>query len=67
MSSSNINISKDSTTKRKRRRLKKQIREAIITLIVGTIGAIVLNALIIGAAIQETDKLETMAVQEADR
>ena len=51
----------------KRRRLKKSIRETIVTLTVSLIGGAILAAMFFGAAIQEQDKLATMAVAEVAR
>lgn len=51
----------------KRRRLKKSIREMIVTVAVSLIGGAILAAMFFGAAIQEQDKLATMAVAEVAR
>lgn len=40
-----------------KRRLKKSIREVLQVILVGTIGAIALVGLFIGAVIQESEKL----------
>ena len=48
----------------KRRRLKKSIREMIVTVAVSLIGGAILAAMFFGAAIQEQDKLAMMAVAE---
>ena len=51
----------------KRRRLKKNIREAILTLVASLVGGAILAAMFFGAAIQEQDKLAMMAVAEVAR
>ena len=56
-------IRKNSNTK-KRRRLRRTIRQFIISAFIITIGAIALAAMFFGAAIQEQDKLAVMAVAE---
>ena len=40
-----------------KRRLKKSIREAITVILIGTIGAVMLIAMFIGAVLQESEKL----------
>ena len=40
-----------------KRRLKKSIREVLQVILVGTIGAVMLIAMFIGAVIQESEKL----------
>ena len=45
------------STTRRRRKLRKEIREAIMVTLIGTIGAIALCAAFIGAVIQESEKL----------
>lgn len=49
-----------------KRRLKKSIRETLIVIVAGTIGAVCLLAMLIGAAIQTNERLEVMAM-EVDR
>ena len=56
-------IKRNSNTK-KRRRLRRSIRQFIISTFIITIGAIALAAMFFGAAIQEQDKLAVMAVAE---
>lgn len=56
------NIHRKNSTKK--RRLKKSIREMIVTITVSLIGGAILAAMFFGAAIQEQDKLATMAVAE---
>lgn len=56
-------IRKNSNTK-KRRRLRRTIRQFIISAFIITIGAIALAAMFFGAAIQEQDKLAVMAMAE---
>ena len=58
-------IRKNSNTKKRRRlRLRRSIRQFIISTFIITIGAIALAAMFFGAAIQEQDKLAVMAVAE---
>ena len=45
-------------------RLKKSIREAIIVTVCSLIGAVLLVSLVIGASIQEQDKLAVMCAAE---
>ena len=59
------NIHRKNSTKK--RRLKKSIRSAILTLTVSLIGGAILAAMFFGAAIQEQDKLATMEVAEVAR
>ena len=40
-----------------KRRLKKSIREVLQVILVGTIGAVMLIAMFIGAVLQESEKL----------
>ena len=56
-------IKRNSNTK-KRRRLRRSIRQFIISAFIITIGAIALAAMFFGAAIQEQDKLAVMAMAE---
>lgn len=56
------NIHRKNSTKK--RRLKKSIREMIVTFTVSLIGGAILAAMFFGAAIQEQDKLAMMAVAE---
>ena len=48
----------------RRRRLKKPIREALTIMLIGTIGAIALVGLFIGAVIQESEKLCPVTAEE---
>lgn len=50
----------------KKRRLKKSIKESLMVVLFGTIGAMALIAMFIGAAIQEQTRLE-METQEVER
>lgn len=49
--------SRGHSTTRRRRRLRKEIRETIICFTIATIGAIALVGMFIGAVIQESEKL----------
>lgn len=50
----------------KKRRLKKNIREALQVIVIGTIGAALLVGIWIGSVIQTSERLSEMAV-EVDR
>lgn len=50
-------ISRGHYTTRRRRKLRKEIKESITIMLIGTIGAIALVGLFIGAVIQESEKL----------
>ena len=56
-----------SNTRRRKRRLRKNIREAIQICLIGAIGSIALAALFFGAVVQEASKLEIMGVAEVAR
>lgn len=45
------------STTRRRRKLRKEIRETIICFTIATIGAVALVGMFIGAVIQESEKL----------
>ncbi len=47
-----------------RKRLKKSIREAILTVLIGTIGGIAIVGMIFGAAIQHQDRSVALATME---
>lgn len=49
--------SRGHSTTRRRRRLRKEIRETIICFTIATIGAVALVGMFIGAVIQESEKL----------
>ena len=53
-----------SNTRRRKRRLRKNIREAIQVVLIGLIGAVALAALFFGASFQEQEKLAVMASAE---
>ena len=61
------NVRVHSNTRRRKRRLRKNIREAIQICLIGTVGSIALAALFFGAVVQEASKLETLAVAEVAR
>ena len=67
MSRSKKNVRVHSNTRRRKRRLRKNIREAIQICLIGVIGSVALAALFFGAVVQEASKLETMAVAEVAR
>ena len=52
-----LNSSRGHFTTRRRRILRKEIRETIICFTIATIGAVALVGMFIGAVIQESEKL----------
>ena len=58
-------ISRAHSSTRRRRRLRKNIREAIQFCLIGAIGSIALAALFFSASIQEQDRLTIMAAEVA--
>lgn len=54
---SKFKTSRGHFTTRRRRKLRKEIRKVIISILIGTIGAIALVGMFIGAVIQESEKL----------
>lgn len=56
-----------STTRRRKRRLRKNIREAIQICLVTLIGSVAIAALFFGAVVQESCKLEAMTSAEVTR
>lgn len=50
-------------TTKKRRRLKKSIREKIMIVLVGTIGALIFTGMWIGSVIQTADRLAEMPAE----
>lgn len=56
------NFHRNHTTK-KRRRLRKEIRNAIEFILVTVIGAVVISAMVFGASFQEQDRLAIMAAE----
>ena len=62
--STKTRFSRANSSTRRRRRLRKNIREAIQICLIGAIGSVALAALFFGAVVQEASKLETMAVAE---
>ena len=67
MSHSKKNVRVHSNTNRRKRRLRKNIREAIQICLIGVIGSVALAALFFGASIQEQDRLTVMAACEVSR
>ena len=57
------NVRVHSNTRRRKRRLRKNIREAIQICLVTLIGSIALAVLFFGASFQEQDKLALMVVE----
>ena len=55
----------NTNTKKRKLRLKKSIREGILVTVCSLIGAVLLVSLVIGASIQEQDKLAVMAAEVA--
>ncbi len=53
------------TITKKRRRLKKSIREKIMIVVVGTIGALILTGMWIGSVIQTSERLSEMTMEVA--
>ena len=47
-----------------RKRLKKSIREAILTVLIGTIGGIAIVGMIFGASIQHQSRINEIAAME---
>ena len=60
------NFHRNHTTK-KRRRLRKEIREAIKIILVTVIGSVLIAGMVFGAAVQESEKLAIMASSEVER
>lgn len=60
------NFQKHHTTK-KRRRLRREIREAIRIILVTVIGSVLIAGMVFGAAVQESEKLAIMASSEVMR
>ena len=48
---------------RRRRKLRKEIRNAIEFILVTVIGAVVISAMVFGASFQEQDRLAIMAAE----
>ena len=65
MTCSKKNVRVHSNTRRRKRRLRKNIREAIQICLIGAVGSIALAALFFGAVVQEQTKLEIMCVEVA--
>ena len=61
-----LNSSRGHFTTRRRRKLRKEIREIIICFTIATIGAALMVGLWIGSVIQTSERLSTMAM-EVDR
>ena len=51
------------TTTKKRRRLKKKIRETVAVVLCAMAGAVILVSLLIGSAIQTQDRLNEMSME----
>ena len=56
-------ISRAHSSTRRRRKLRKEIRNAIEFILVTVIGAVVISALVFGASFQEQDRLAIMAAE----
>ena len=56
-------ISRGHSTTRRRRKLRKEIRNAIEFILVTVIGAVVISAMVFGASFQEQDRLAIMAAE----
>ena len=57
------NVRVHSNTRRRKRRLRKNIRNAIEFILVTVIGAVVISAMVFGASFQEQDRLAIMAAE----
>lgn len=64
---SKFKTSRGHFTTRRRRTLRKEIRETIICFTIGTIGAIALVGMFIGAVIQESEKLCPVTAAEVQK
>ena len=60
-------ISRGHSTTRRRRKLRKEIKEAIRISVITLIGSVAIAALFFGAVIQESYKLEAMTSAEVTR
>ena len=60
------NVRVHSNTRRRKRRLRKNIRNAIEIILVTVIGAVVISAMIFGASFQEQNRLAIMAAEVAE-
>jgi len=60
------NVRVHSNTGRKRRKIRKAIKETIIVSLVALIGAVAMIAVFFGAVFQEQDKLAEMAAAEME-
>ena len=56
-------ISRAHSSTRRRRKLRKEIRNAIEFILVTVIGAVVISAMVFGASLQEQDRLAIMAAE----
>ncbi len=56
-------ISRAHSSTRRRRKLRKEIRNAIEFILVTVIGAVVISAMVFGASFQEQDRLAIMAAE----
>lgn len=61
------NVRVHSNTARKRRKIRKAIKETILVSVIAMIGAVTMIAILFGAAFQEQDKLAEMAAAEVVR
>ena len=52
-----------STTRRRHRKLRKQVRETITIALIGMVGAVLMVSMWIGSVIQTSERLSEMSVE----